>query len=83
ALRVEWCKTRARHTRWLEEIQLLLVEMRHVLAFFAWEAECWDERGTLRVVDRSEDAEGLTAYAKRQAAVRCALSASFSEMWSN
>ncbi|KAG1759135.1 hypothetical protein EDD22DRAFT_981161 [Suillus occidentalis] len=83
SLRVEWCKTRARHTRWLEEIQLLLVEMRRVLAFFAWEAKCWDERRILREVDRSEYAEGLTAYAKRQAAVRRALSASFSEMWSN
>ncbi|KAG1844382.1 hypothetical protein F4604DRAFT_1596194 [Suillus subluteus] len=83
SLRVEWCKTRARHTRWLEEIQLLLVEMRRVLAFFAWEAKCWDERQILRVVDRSEYAEGLTAYAKRQAAVRRALSASFLEMWSN
>ncbi|KAG1886583.1 hypothetical protein F4604DRAFT_1917395 [Suillus subluteus] len=83
SLRVEWCKTQARHTRWLEEIQLLLVEMCRVLAFFAWEAKCWDERQILRVVDRSEYAEVLTAYAKRQAAVRRALSASFSEMWSN
>ncbi|KAG1760000.1 hypothetical protein EDD22DRAFT_980836 [Suillus occidentalis] len=83
SLRVEWCKTRARHTRWLEEIQLLLVEMRCVLAFFAWEAKCWDEQQILREVDQSEYAEGLMAYAKRQAAVRCALSTSFSEMWSN
>ncbi|KAG1727375.1 uncharacterized protein EDB91DRAFT_1086447 [Suillus paluster] len=27
ALRVEWCKARARHNRWSEEIQLLLEEM--------------------------------------------------------
>ncbi|KAG1734228.1 uncharacterized protein EDB91DRAFT_1238442 [Suillus paluster] len=80
SLRVEWCKTRARHTRWLEEIQLLLVEMHRVLAFFTWEAKCWDERAILRVVDRSEDAEGLIAYGKRQAAIHRALSASFSEM---
>ncbi|KAG1821349.1 hypothetical protein EV424DRAFT_1511830 [Suillus variegatus] len=83
SLRVEWCKTRARHTRWLEEIQLLRVEMHRVLAFFAWEANCWDKRATLRIVDWSEDTEGLTAYAKRQAAIRRALSAHFSEMWSN
>lgn len=57
--------------------------MHRVLAFFAWEANCWDKRATLRIVDRSEDTEGLTAYAKRQAAIRRALSAHFSEMWSN
>ncbi|KAG2144545.1 hypothetical protein DEU56DRAFT_883917 [Suillus clintonianus] len=80
-LRVEWCKARARHNRWQEEIQLLLVEMQRVLAFLAWEARQWDERATLRMVERSEYAEGLIAYANRQAAIRRGLSASFSEMW--
>ncbi|KAG2359746.1 hypothetical protein BDR07DRAFT_1452251 [Suillus spraguei] len=42
-LRVEWCKARARHNRWEEEIQLLLVEMQRMLAFLAWEARQWDK----------------------------------------
>ncbi|KAG2353833.1 hypothetical protein BDR07DRAFT_1454358 [Suillus spraguei] len=70
-LRVEWCKARARHNRWQEEIQLLLVEMQAQ----------WDERATLRMVERLEFAEGLIAYANRQAAICRALSASFSGMW--
>ncbi|KAG2358630.1 hypothetical protein BDR07DRAFT_1452640 [Suillus spraguei] len=80
-LRIEWCKARARHNRWQEEIQLLLVEMQRVLAFLAWEARQWDERATLRMVERLEFAEGLITYANRQAAIRRALSASFSGMW--
>ncbi|KAG1875869.1 hypothetical protein C8R48DRAFT_745561 [Suillus tomentosus] len=80
-LRVEWCKARARHNRWQEEIQLLLVEMQRVLAFLAWEARQWDKRATLRMVERSEYAEGLIAYANRQAAIRRGLSASFLGMW--
>jgi hypothetical protein len=83
ALRVEWCKAKARHNRWQEEIQLLLVEMQRMLAFLAWEARQWDERATLRMVERLEFAEGLIAYANRQAAIRRALSASFSGMWRN
>ncbi|KAG1844478.1 hypothetical protein F4604DRAFT_1884448 [Suillus subluteus] len=80
-LRVEWCKARARQNWWKEEILLLLVEMRRVLAFLACEAKQWDERATLRMVERSEYAEGLIAYANCQAAIRCDLSASFSGMW--
>ncbi|KAG1854315.1 hypothetical protein C8R48DRAFT_609911, partial [Suillus tomentosus] len=78
---IEWCKARARHNWWQEEIQLLLVEMQRVLAFLAWEARQWDERATLRMVERSEYVEGLIAYANCQAAIRRGLSASFSGMW--
>ncbi|KAG1741216.1 hypothetical protein EDD22DRAFT_786755 [Suillus occidentalis] len=80
---VEWCKARARHNWWQEEIQLLLVEMQHMLAFLTWEARQWDERATLRMVEQLEFVEGLIAYANRQAAIRRALSASFSGMWRN
>ncbi|KAG1722596.1 uncharacterized protein EDB91DRAFT_1240203 [Suillus paluster] len=78
---VEWCKARARHNWWEEEIQLLLVEMQRVLAFLAWEARQWDERATLHMVEWSEYAEGLIAYANRQGAIHHGLSASFSGMW--
>jgi hypothetical protein len=41
ALRIEWCKARARAHRWQEECLLLAEEMRRVLAFFSWQAEDW------------------------------------------
>ena len=45
ALRVEWCKARARAHRWQEECLLLCEEMRRVLAFFTWQAEMWRTSG--------------------------------------
>ncbi|PBK80813.1 hypothetical protein ARMGADRAFT_1039737 [Armillaria gallica] len=41
ALRIEWCKTRARVHRWREEAILVLEEMKRVKAFFAWEGQTW------------------------------------------
>ncbi|KAG2341292.1 hypothetical protein BDR05DRAFT_977042 [Suillus weaverae] len=64
-----------------DKIQLLLVEMQRVLAFLAWEARQWDEQATLHMIEQLEFAEGLIAYANRQAAIHRALSASFSGMW--
>ncbi|KAG2037090.1 hypothetical protein BDR03DRAFT_934153 [Suillus americanus] len=81
ALRIEWCKTRARRNRWFEEIQLLLEEMRRVLEFLDWQTKWWEARVTLRVAEQSEDNEGLVAYAKRQAAIRRSLSAKFRASW--
>ncbi|KAG2096118.1 uncharacterized protein F5147DRAFT_584181 [Suillus discolor] len=83
SLHVECCKARACHHRWAEEIQLLLEEMCRVLAFLAWHAAWWETQGSLRTVDRPEDAEGLLAYAKRQAAICHGLHAKFAEKWKN
>ncbi|PBK63970.1 hypothetical protein ARMSODRAFT_979579 [Armillaria solidipes] len=41
ALRIEWCKTRARAHRWHEEVILLEEEMKRVKVFFAWEGRTW------------------------------------------
>ncbi|KAG1801184.1 hypothetical protein EV424DRAFT_1474766 [Suillus variegatus] len=81
ALRVEWCKTRARQNRWSEEVRLLLEEMRRVLAFFNWQVQWWEDHISLRTLTRLEVTEGLIAYAKRQAFIRRRLSASFREKW--
>lgn len=62
---------------------MLLEEMRRVLAYLAWHAVWWETQGPLRAVDRPEDAEGLLAYAKRQAAIRRGLHAKFAEKWKN
>ncbi|OBZ68735.1 hypothetical protein A0H81_11116 [Grifola frondosa] len=70
ALRIEWCKARARAARWWEECRLLREEMRRVMAFHAYQGMWWEEQ-----VDRREDidsdlAEGLFSYAYRQAEIR-------------
>ncbi|KAG2137460.1 hypothetical protein DEU56DRAFT_945875 [Suillus clintonianus] len=56
AMRVEWCKARARANRWAEEVELVQEEMRRVLAFFEWNA--------------AMEHEGAVAYALRQAKIR-------------
>ncbi|KAG6807043.1 hypothetical protein H0H92_009022, partial [Tricholoma furcatifolium] len=37
ALKVEWCRARARATRYAEEVVLLQEEMRRILQFLSWE----------------------------------------------
>ena len=49
ALRIEWCRSRARAMRFSEEVELLNEEMRWVLAFLDWEASHWEERATERI----------------------------------
>ncbi|PBK67752.1 hypothetical protein ARMSODRAFT_888498, partial [Armillaria solidipes] len=66
ALRIEWCKTRARAHRWREEVILVLEEMKHVKAFFAWEGRTWLDRAA-----REDISEGERGYALRQADIRC------------
>lgn len=44
ALRIEWCRARARAHRWQEECLLLNEEMRRVLAFFKWHADDWKQK---------------------------------------
>ena len=56
ALRIEWCKARARAQRWSEEVRLLLEEMRRVLQFLQWKALVWDGRADF--LQRDLDAAG-------------------------
>jgi hypothetical protein len=59
ALRIEWCKARARAQRWSEEVRLLLEEMRRVLQFLQWKASVWDMRAGFLQQDL-ENAERTT-----------------------
>ncbi|KAG1722940.1 uncharacterized protein EDB91DRAFT_1240167 [Suillus paluster] len=70
ALRVEWCRSRARANRWVEEVELLLEEMWRVGAFLAWHAAWWEEQATRRVGLDDASLEGIRGYAKCQAALR-------------
>ncbi|KII87015.1 hypothetical protein PLICRDRAFT_177723 [Plicaturopsis crispa FD-325 SS-3] len=75
ALRIEWCCARARAMRWSEEIILLQEEMRRVKVTMEWQAVRWDSRAAAAAERLAGDggAEGLTAYAYRQAALQRAL----------
>ncbi|KAF9500747.1 hypothetical protein BDN71DRAFT_1567169, partial [Pleurotus eryngii] len=60
ALRIEWCKARARAQQWQEECILLHEEMTCVIKFHQWQADTWETR-TIEATS-----EGHKAYAWRQ-----------------
>lgn len=78
ALKIEWCRARARWMRREEEVRLLVEEMRRVRAYGLWKAGWWTDRMTLRVSQQQstpgmeplseEVSEGITAYANEHAA---------------
>lgn len=72
ALRIEWCKARARAHRWSEECTLLEEEMRRVIQFNSHMAATWRARAKVDGFKdmRSAAVEGRIAYASRQAAIR-------------
>ncbi|RDX40751.1 hypothetical protein OH76DRAFT_1459407 [Lentinus brumalis] len=73
ALRVEWCKARARAQRWSEEVELLEEEMRRVIQYHEWRAGWWEQRVGTTFQDRPDYLEGANAYAYRQASIRRAM----------
>jgi hypothetical protein len=92
-MRVEWAKCDARVTRWVEEKQLLMEEMRRTPWYLDWKARWWEERSlpwSQDLVRASRPKfegdfvafrDGLTAYAKRQAEVHRALARKFTKLW--
>ncbi|KAF8337834.1 hypothetical protein F5887DRAFT_890334 [Amanita rubescens] len=86
SLRVEWCKSRARAMRFSEEVELLQEEMERVLRFFRWQECRWRSNSSLTESKKSIStmrAEGLRAYAERQAVLRSSLRSHFAHIWRN
>ncbi|KAF9458821.1 hypothetical protein BDZ94DRAFT_1172825 [Collybia nuda] len=83
ALRIEWCRARARAKRWDEEVQLLQEEMQRILAFLDWQAEWWERQGVSAFSLDAATMRGMTAYAHRQASLRRELRDRFSMTWRN
>lgn len=82
AIRVEWCKARARRTRWGEEIVFLKEEARRVLRSLRHDEGRW--RARAMAVVSGEDpsvSAGRRAYALKQADHRARLAASFRARW--
>jgi len=82
--------------RYAEEVELLIEEMRRVLAFLSWDKARWTERAS-RVPQMTHNAlqpstlsslegttalaEGTRAYALEQASTRQRLFETFSQQW--
>lgn len=81
ALRVEWCKARARAHRWEEEVQLLQEEMCCIVAFLDWQAGWWDMQGPRRAFNSLQAGEGALAYAQRQANLRRQMVIHIKSVW--
>lgn len=81
ALRIEWCKARARAKRWSEEVDLLLEEMRRICAFLEWQAGSWDRLAYRQGVPEDVQRDGLAAYAKKQASIKREMRGRFTEQW--
>ncbi|KAH7903192.1 hypothetical protein BJ138DRAFT_1120622 [Hygrophoropsis aurantiaca] len=81
ALRVEWCKARARTMRWTEEVELLFEEKRRILQFFEWQTQWWMARADADWIQDPIIKAGSIAYAHRQASLRRKLAHHFENMW--
>ena len=71
ALCVEWLKARARRDRWKEEVELLSTELTRAAIFFNSKAGWWTSLAEKRSGVSPELADGLRAYAARQADIQC------------
>lgn len=67
ALRVEWCKSKARAARWREEVILVEEEMRRVIAFSHWKAKWWIDQAERRQAVDDALKDGLKAFALEHA----------------
>ena len=81
-LKAEWARSRARQTHWSEERDLVQEEMRRVLMYLEARAVWWENQGDRRSELCSADlAEGLRAYAVKQASILRSLRQCFAKMW--
>ncbi|KIJ35543.1 hypothetical protein M422DRAFT_83827, partial [Sphaerobolus stellatus SS14] len=83
ALRIEWCRARARSLRWSEQMEKVMEEMRCVMDFFQRRADWWIER----LKERDDDdidikvKAGVRAYALQQANILLRLRSNCVEKW--
>ena len=67
--------------RWSEEVLLVREEMRRVLQFLEWHARWWEGLQTRHDGSSPELAEGVSAYACKQASIRRSIRTSFKRLW--
>lgn len=81
SMRVEWVKSKARLSRWEEEVQLVEEEMRRVVEYLKWKAGWWRNQRDWGVQGDSTVRLGISAYAEKQAALLTQLATSCAEAW--
>lgn len=64
-------------------MELLQEEMRRILVFLVWQAEWWEKQCRIKVCTDTGIADGVSAYAMRQAALRQSLHNRFQFAWRN
>jgi hypothetical protein len=77
---VEWAKAWARTRRWTEEVRLLREEMCRVVITLWWKAGWWTDRSEIEEFEGFH-AEGVRAYALRQAALMRNMANNFEQLW--
>ena len=84
-LQVEWAKAQEQASRYEEEVELIVEEMRRTLVSFEWNAREWDSFATSTPFgDSAIDATtiaGIVAYAKKQADIRRRMAKIFLDDW--
>ncbi|KAI0038982.1 hypothetical protein FA95DRAFT_1585382 [Auriscalpium vulgare] len=80
-LKIEWFKSRARSTRWLEEVMQVHEDMRRVEATYRWLSSTWNVRGSTRSNTSPHLSDGLLAYASKQSAMFQALADRCATQW--
>ena len=80
-LRCEWAKSKARASRWNEEVLLVVEEMRRVIDYFDWKTHWWSEQGKARTDLDIDIADGIKAYAAKQGYINQQLASSFASKW--
>ena len=81
AFRGDWARSHARASRWEEECQLVVEEMRRTLWFLKWKQMWWIEQTSKRVDVTPHVRDGLNAYAAKQRSVLHKLAQSFAKVW--
>lgn len=69
SMRVEWAKTRARMTRWTEELLIVQEEMRRMISYQEWKAAWWRDQAFMRNKGDAGVLSGVAGYANKQAAI--------------
>lgn len=78
---VLWARGRARAERWIEEVALVLEEMRRTLAFCESKSIWWRERISIREGGSIELKDGIDSYACKQVNMWEALGTHFAQQW--
>ncbi|KAF7968492.1 hypothetical protein HWV62_30451 [Athelia sp. TMB] len=81
SLRVQWAKSKAAARSWLDDVHLLVEEMRRVEVTTRYIARRWTQQAGLRLTTPVELQEGLAAYALRHAVMEERLANKWAEQW--